>query len=142
MSPAIALEWLQRSLTSPWVHTVALLFLCAAYLQGGFDKIRNFDAARSEMDHFGLRPAAPMALGTIALQWGASALVVTGFYRWLGALALASFTVAAAFMADRFWVLRGMARKPAANAFFEHWGLVGGLLLVAWHDLGGTHATK
>jgi hypothetical protein len=22
-----------------------------------------------------------------------------------------------------------------ANSFFEHWGLVGGFLLVAWHDL-------
>jgi hypothetical protein len=24
---------------------------------------------------------------------------------------------------------------PVANAFFEHLGLVGGFLLVAWHDL-------
>jgi hypothetical protein len=24
-----------------------------------------------------------------------------------------------------------------ANSFFEHWGLAGGFLLVAWHDLGG-----
>jgi hypothetical protein len=23
----------------------------------------------------------------------------------------------------------------AANSFFEHWGLIGGFLLVAWHDL-------
>jgi hypothetical protein len=27
-----------------------------------------------------------------------------------------------------------------ANAFFEHWGLVGGFLLVAWHDLRERHA--
>jgi len=34
--------------------------------------------------------------------------------------------------------LREMAmpeRFMAANAFFEHWGLVGGFLRVAWHDL-------
>jgi len=30
----------------------------------------------------------------------------------------------------------------AANAFFEHLGLVGGFLLVAWHDLKRSAASK
>jgi hypothetical protein len=30
----------------------------------------------------------------------------------------------------------------AANAFFEHLGLVGGFLLVAWHDLKQRAASK
>jgi hypothetical protein len=35
-----------------------------------------------------------------------------------------------------FWELpAGHERFMAANAFFEHLGLVGGFLLVAWHDL-------
>jgi len=46
-------------------------------------------------------------------------------------LALAGFTVLAALLAER---------QRAANAFFEHRGRVGGMLLVAWHDLGGSHA--
>ncbi|MDH6170826.1 hypothetical protein M2282_006006 [Variovorax boronicumulans] len=29
----------------------------------------------------------------------------------------------------------GQERFMAANSFFEHLGLVGGFLLVAWHDL-------
>jgi hypothetical protein len=32
-------------------------------------------------------------------------------------------------------------RFMAANSFFEHLGLVGGFLLVAWHDLKD-HAAK
>jgi hypothetical protein len=31
---------------------------------------------------------------------------------------------------------------PHQNAFFEHLGLVGGFLLVAWHDLKGPAASK
>lgn len=126
--------------TSSGVHTIALLCLCAAYLQGGVNKARNFSGAVAEMRQFGLAPAAPVAVATIALQIGAAALIVSGWHRWLGALALATFTVLAALVADRFWSVAPPERQRVANAFFEHWGLVGGLLLVAWHDLGGHHA--
>lgn len=134
------LHALQTAATAPWVQTLALLCLCAAYLQGGVDKARNFRGSVAEMRQFGLAPAAPIAVATIALQLGASALIVSGWYRWAGALALAGFTVIAAFLADRFWAAPQPERQRSANAFFEHWGLVGGMLLVAWHDLGGSHA--
>ena len=89
---------------SPWIHGLALLLLCSAYLQGAFDKIRDFGGAVDEMRHFGLSPAVPMAVVTIAFELLASALVISGWYRWLGALALAAFTVAATFLADRYWL--------------------------------------
>jgi uncharacterized membrane protein YphA (DoxX/SURF4 family) len=63
-------------------------------------------------------------------------MILTGFYRWLAALALGGFTLMATLIALRFWELpAGHGRFMAANAFFEHLGLVGGFLLVAWHDL-------
>jgi uncharacterized membrane protein YphA (DoxX/SURF4 family) len=72
----------------------------------------------------------------IALELGASIMILTGFYRWLAALALGGFTLMATLIALRFWELpAGHERFMAANAFFEHLGLVGGFLLVAWHDL-------
>ncbi|MDP4074915.1 DoxX family protein [Acidovorax sp. A1169] len=120
-------EALHSAATAPWVQSLALLCLCAAYLQGGLAKARDFAGAVAEMRHFGLAPAAPLAAATIALQ--------------LGALALAGFTVLAAFVADRFWQAAPAERRRAANAFFEHWGLAGGFVLVAWHDLGGLHGT-
>ena len=121
--PPRALRWL------------ALLLLCAAYLQGGLQKAWDFPGAIAEMNHFGLAPAAPMALAVIVLELGASALILSGRLRWLGALALAAFTLAATFVALRFWTLSGPERFMATNAFFEHLGLAGGFLLVAWHDL-------
>lgn len=117
-----------------WIRWIALLLLCAAYLQGGLVKLFDFSGAVAEMQHFGLRPAAPMAAATIALELVAAAMILTGIGRWLGALALAAFTLGATFLANRFWNAPPEAQFMMANAFFEHLGLVGGFLLVAWMD--------
>jgi len=114
---------------------LALLLLCAAYLQGGLNKLLDFGSAVGEMQHFGLQPAAPLAVLVIACELGAAAMVLTGRLRWLGAAWLALFTVAASFIANRYWEMAGMERFMAANSFYEHLGLAGGFLLVAWHDL-------
>ena len=118
-----------------WLQRAALLLLCAAYLQGGFAKLGDFSAAQAEMRHFGLTPAGLIAALVLTLELGASVLVISGWWRWLGAAALAAFTLAANFMANRYWELNGMERFMAENGFYEHLGLVGGFLLVAGLDL-------
>jgi uncharacterized membrane protein YphA (DoxX/SURF4 family) len=127
-------DWLSR-LATPSVRWVALLGLCAAYLQGGIVKLTDINGAAAEMSHFGLSPAMPLAIAVIALELVASVAILTGYWRWLGALALGAFTVAATFMANRYWELGPAARFAAENAFYEHLGLAGGFLLVAWQDL-------
>jgi uncharacterized membrane protein YphA (DoxX/SURF4 family) len=124
-----------RVLGGPVVRWIALLGLCAAYLQGGLNKAMDFGGALGEMSHFGLTPATPFAVATIVLELGASLLILIGFYRWAGALALAAFTLLATFLANRFWEMAPPERFMAANSFFEHLGLVGGFLFVAWYDL-------
>jgi uncharacterized membrane protein YphA (DoxX/SURF4 family) len=122
-------------LATPAVRWVALLGLCAAYLQGGIVKLTNINGAVAEMNHFNLSPAMPFAIAVVALELGASVAILTGYWRWLGALALGAFTVAATFMANPYWALGSPERFAAENAFYEHLGLAGGFLLVAWHDL-------
>lgn len=123
-------------MASPVIHWLGLLGLCSAYLQGSLMKLFDFGSAMAEMEHFGLHPAAPMAAAVIVFELVCSACVLTGFCRWLGALALAVFTVAATFVALRFWQIPpGPDRMMATNGFFEHLGLVGGFVVVAWHDL-------
>jgi len=117
------------------VHRFALLFLCAAYLQGCFNKATDFPSAVAEMNHFGISPAEPMAMAVIVFEFSATLMILTGFYRWLGALGLAGFTLMATFVANRFWEMGMPERLTVANSFFEHFGLVGAFLLVAWHDL-------
>ncbi|WP_426168147.1 DoxX family protein [Pseudoduganella sp. R-34] len=128
------------------LHWLALLLLCAAYLQGGLNKLLDFGSAVGEMQHFGLQPAAPLAILVIAGELGSAAMILSGRLRWLGAAWLALFTVAASFIANRYWEMAGMERFMAANSFYEHLGLAGGFLLVAWHDLtrkeGRWHAER
>jgi uncharacterized membrane protein YphA (DoxX/SURF4 family) len=61
-------------------------------------------------------------------------MIVLGRGRWLGAAALALFTLAASLLANRFWQMSGAERFGATNAFFEHLGLAGAFVLVAWQD--------
>lgn len=123
-----------RRAPAPAIRWIALLGLVAAYLQGGLDKLVDIPAAVGEMHHFGLEPARPLAIATIALELVASLMILAGFWRWLAALALAAFTLVATFVANRFWQATGADRFMMENGFFEHLGLVGGFLLVAWMD--------
>jgi uncharacterized membrane protein YphA (DoxX/SURF4 family) len=121
---------------APWMRFIAYLGLCAAYLQGGLNKLTDFPGAIGEMLHFGLSPAPVFAVLVIVLELASSVMILTGFFRWAGALGLGAFTLLATFLALRFWELPdGMERFMAANSFFEHLGLVGGFLLIAWLDL-------
>lgn len=122
-----------------WPLFLGLLALCAAYIQGGLNKLLDFPGAVGEAEHFGLPLPAFVAASTIALELGASFFILVGRLRWLGALALGAFTLAATFIANRFWELpAGHERFMTANGFFEHLGLVGAFLLVAWWDLRGS----
>ena len=99
----------------------------------------GFPGAQAEMAHFGLEPPALFAIVVILFELAASAMILSGVYRWLGALGLAGFTLAATFVALRFWELPpGFERSMATNAFFEHLGLASAFVLVAAHDLQAT----
>lgn len=119
----------------PPVRWIGLLGLTAAYLQGGLVKVTDFAGASAEMAHLGLAPASGMAALVIVLELGASAMILAGVGRWAGALALAGFTLMATLLANRYWEMAGEARFIAANAFYEHLGLVGGFLMVARCDI-------
>ena len=109
---------------SPRTRFVALLALCAAYLQGRLTKLFDFHGAIAEMDHFGLSPAALFAVAVIVLELAASAMILSGFCagsaRWRSP-------------ASRFWRPSSPSvsgRCPPAwsaswptNSFFEHLGL-------------------
>lgn len=121
------------------IHRLALLGLCSAYLQGGFNKALDFPAAVQEMQHFGLPLPTLLALATVVLELTAPIMILTGYWRGLAAFMLACFTLVATFLANRYWALAPPARGAMANAFYEHLGLVGGFVLVALQDWRARH---
>jgi len=128
-------EWFTKPFMTSIVGSIALLGLCAAYLQGAIDKTLDFPSALLEAQNLGVGAPQRVVLATIVTELAGSALVLTGVYRWFGALWLAGFTFIANLVANRFWNAPLPARTMMENAFFEHLGLVGGFLRVAWHDL-------
>ena len=124
------------------VYFIALLGLCAAYIQGGLQKLFDFNAAVAETQSFGLPFATAATAATIVTELAGSALILTGRYRWLGAFWLAGFTLFATFTANRFWEMQPPQRFMVENSFFEHIGLIGGFLLLAWLDLRKRYGTS
>ena len=123
-------------LASAWLERLALLALCAAYIQGGLTKMFDLPAAISEQVRAGVPLPSVTAGATIVTELVGSLLIVVGLWRWLGALWLAGFTLVASFVANAFWLLPpGAERFGTENAFFEHLGLIGGFLTVALVDL-------
>lgn len=100
---------------------LGLLGLCAAYLQGGLNKLLDYPGAVAEAGHFGLPLPGAAAAAAIAVELLASAMVLSGRLRRPGALALMLFTLAATAVANRYWEMpEGMERFMTANSFYEH----------------------
>jgi uncharacterized membrane protein YphA (DoxX/SURF4 family) len=129
--------WVNAILDWRWTWPLAQLGLLSAYILGGIIKLLDFNAAVAEQEHFGLHPGWIWASLAIAVEIGGPILVMLGRYAWLGAGALGVLTALATYVANDFWNVTGPAQFMAMNTFFEHIGLIAGLVmaaLIAGHD--------
>jgi len=123
--------WTAQILDWRWTWRLARLALVSSYVIGGVDKLADFSSAIAEQQHFGLHPGWLWASVAIVVELGGSLLVILGFFVWLGAGALGALTAVAMLVANDFWTMVGHDRFMALNAFFEHLGLIAGLVLVS-----------
>jgi uncharacterized membrane protein YphA (DoxX/SURF4 family) len=130
-------RWVWTILASPWIWPAARVALVSAFLIGGLTKLSDFSAAIAEQEHFGLHPGWLWAALAIVVELGGSALVILGRLVWLGAGGLGVLTAVAMLTANDFWHLTGHDRFMALNAFFEHFGLIAGLVIVSIHAAEG-----
>jgi len=130
-------RWVWTILASPWIWPAARVALVSAFLIGGLTKLSDFSAAIAEQEHFGLHPGWLWAALAIVVELGGSALVMLGRLVWLGAGGLGVLTAVAMLTANDFWHLTGQDRFMALNAFFEHLGLIAGLVIVSIHAAEG-----
>lgn len=122
-------HWIAVFMESRWTWLLARLTLTSPFWISGLAKLFDFSSAIDEQRHFGLRPAFVIAILTIIVQLVGSALVIANRWIWVGAGALGVFTAAATLIAHAFWTMHDHERFLASNAFVEHVGLIGGLLL-------------
>ena len=123
---------LNTLLQSRVYYTLATALLTYIFWWSGLSKIFDFSGAMAEMEHFGLRPAALFAAATIALQiLGSLAIISASRWAWLGAGALAVFTLSTIPLAHRFWEMEGMVAFLEKALVQEHFSLIGGLAVAA-----------
>ena len=102
------------------------------FWSSGIAKATHFSDTLGEMAHFNLQPAWLFAIGTIGLQLGGSLLVLLGGrFAWIGAAALALFTLATIPLAHAFWALPPEAAFGERLIAEEHISVVGGLIVAA-----------
>jgi uncharacterized membrane protein YphA (DoxX/SURF4 family) len=118
---------------APAVIFLARLLLCLPFIVSGLAKLLDFAGATAEVRALtGLEPASLFAALVILTQLGGSAAILAGGrLAWLGAVGLAGFTLIATILAHGFWDKTGADGARDFNNFWEHIGLVGGLLLAA-----------
>jgi transmembrane protein len=118
-------------LDSPAFGVIMRIVLTFPFWGSGLAKAIDFAGAQGEMGTFGLTPTAPFAIAVIITQLLGSALVIHGRHAWLGAGALAVFTVLTILLVHRFWALTGREGMIAFHTATEHVGICGGLALAA-----------
>ncbi len=111
---------------------LARTILTYMFWASGLAKLIDFNAGVAEMSFFGLEPASLFNIAVIVTQLGGSALVIANRWTWLGAGALAVFTVLTIPIAHTFWTMQEPLKTLEFYVVMEHITVIGGLMVVAW----------
>ena len=107
------------------------ILLSLIFVIDGFEKFGSPARTVGQMAGHGLPFAGVLVWAVIALEFGGGLLLLTGlFTRWI-ACAYAVYIVVLAFMFHPYWGgLPADQVRAQHTAFYEHLGLVGGMLYV------------
>lgn len=117
-------DWVAETLDADITFAIARVLLTLPYWWSGLSKLFDFHAAVMENAALNLPHPELIAAATVVVQLVGSLLVITDWYLWLGAGALAGFTAIATLVAHAFWTLQGATRYEQMNAFLEHIALI------------------
>ncbi len=120
-------------LTHPHFAIAAKVVLTSLFWIAGLFGVFKFDVIVQEMVDVKLPAPRLFAVATIACQLIGSALIITNFagLGWLGAGALAVFTLLTIPYGHAFWQFEGPKRMHEFQIALEHITVVGGLAIAA-----------
>lgn len=126
-------DLLTLTFTHPVAIAAAKVVLTSFFWIAGLFGVFNFKVIVQEMVDVNLPSPPIFAVATIACQLIGSALVITNIagLGWLGAGALAVFTILTIPIGHPFWKFEEPKRTHEFHIVLEHVTVVGGLMLAA-----------
>jgi putative oxidoreductase len=127
---------LQSTLVNPAV-LVGRILLGLMFVLSGFGKIGGFDGTVGYIASKGLPMPAVLAALTILVELGGGLCLVFGVFTQWAALALAGFTLLAAFIFHDFWAAPEAQKTMQNIQFMKNLSIAGGMLVLAAFGPGG-----
>ena len=112
------------------------VLLALVFLLSGIGKLRGFDGTMAYISSVGLPLAGVLAALALALEIVAGVALILGYRTRWAALALAAFTLVAAFLFHNFWSMPEQAQVLQQIMFLKNLAIAGGLLMVAAYGPG------
>jgi putative oxidoreductase len=111
---------------------IGRVFIAVMFVLSGVEKFMDLASTASEIASKGLPAPQVLAVATATLELGGGFLVIVGWQtRWV-ALALALFTLVAAYFFHDFWHMpQGMERMDAMIHAMKNLSIFGGFLMLA-----------
>ncbi|ABQ29597.1 DoxX family protein [Acidiphilium multivorum] len=107
------------------------LALALLYVQAGWSKVVHWPGIVHLLTHLDAPAPTLGAVIAVVCELGAGGLVMLGLRTRPAAIVLILFTIAANWLAHRFWLMQGQAAAAAEIQFFLDLAICGGLLLLA-----------
>lgn len=112
------------------------ILLALVFLLSGIGKLRGFDGTMAYISSAGLPLPGVLAALALALEIVAGVALILGYRTRWAALALAAFTLVAAFLFHNFWSMPEQAQVMQQIMFLKNLAIAGGLLMVAAYGPG------
>lgn len=119
------------------VTLIGRILLALIFILSGFGKIGGFAGTVGYIASKGLPAASLVAVLTILVELGGGLALATGFLARWAALALAVFSVLAAFIFHNFWAVPADQVMMQNINFMKNISIAGGMLMVFAFGPGG-----
>ena len=113
-----------------WAALLARILLAALFIMSGFGKIGGFEGTAGYIASKGLPMSQVLAALTILVELGGGLLLLFGWKARWAALALAVFTLLAAFLFHNYWTYPAEQRMAQYLNFWKNMAMAGGMLAI------------
>lgn len=110
---------------------VGRVLIAVLFIISGYGKIGGFDGTVTALAGKGMPLPQVAAAIALLVELGGGLLLAVGWKtRWVAAIAIILFTIAASFLFHDFWNMADAARRTNQVMFLKNIAIIGGLLMV------------